>query len=94
MIVQLNTPMAGPFGSFCKDDRVDLPQPQAESLIACRAASRTTLPATRAVKVDLEALALSLKAKEMALEERERSLIARELAIDTNNTSRNQRHKR
>lgn len=84
MVVQLLTPMAGPFGTFCKDDRVDFPQPQAEQLIASRAAARTLLPATRVLKVDLDALALSLKERELALDVREKALAEREAAMNQN----------
>lgn len=95
MVVQLNQSMAGPLGAFLKDERVDLPQPMADQLIASRAAARTLLPATRALKQDLEALALSLKEREMALDAREQQIAAREAALESNNTSRQQgRHKR
>ncbi len=92
MVVEMLRPMAGPRGAFTKGDRVELPEGEAQGLIAGRAAARTLLPATRVLKVDVEALALSLKEREMALDAREKAVAAREAALEQN-TGR-QRHKR
>lgn len=93
MVVELLKPMAGPLGAFTKGDRLDLSDAEAQGLIASRAAARTLLPATRALKVDNEKWALSLKEREMALDVREQQIAAREAALDST-PSRNQRHKR